>query len=237
MAKPDIDENTKRGLDTAYTSTGAYNALDFALNQKLRNDLQTSFIARIDSCTSTGAGAGSGTVNATQLTAQSDARGNSLPMPSIPTLPHYRVQAGIAALVIDPVPGDIGIFSACKQDISGVKQGTAAPVPAGSFRTFSQSDSVMTGTIHTKAPKVWIEIKQDQTIVIHAPAGVKIETDQSVQVNAGASVDITAPAVNITGAVTVNGSITSTGDVSAGGISSMHHTHPGDSGGSTGAPR
>jgi len=34
-----IDEYTKRGLDTAYSDTGAYNALDFAMEQKLRNGL------------------------------------------------------------------------------------------------------------------------------------------------------------------------------------------------------
>ena len=29
-----IDDHTKRGLDTAYSDTGAYNALDFAMEQK-----------------------------------------------------------------------------------------------------------------------------------------------------------------------------------------------------------
>ena len=40
-----IDDHTKRGLDTAYSDTGAYNALDFAMEQKLRNGLTTSFVA------------------------------------------------------------------------------------------------------------------------------------------------------------------------------------------------
>lgn len=232
----DIDEHTKRGLNTAYTDTGSYNALDFAMGQKLRNDLQTSFVARVDSCTGKGSGAGSGTVNATQLTAQADAAGNSLPMTSIPALPYCRVQGGIAALIIDPVPGDIGIFSSCKQDISNVAQGTKDPVPAGSYRSFSQSDSVMVGEIHTKPAEVWIEIKQDKTVTIHAPAGCTIETDADVTVKAGGAVTVTAPQITLTGAVTVNGSITCSGDVSAGGKSLMNHTHPGDSGGTTGAP-
>ena len=231
-----IDEHTKRGLDTPYTDTGAYNALDFAMNQKLKDGMQTSFVGRIDSCSGKGSEAGSGTVSATQLTAQADASGKSLPMPSMTKLPYTRLQGGIAAVIIDPVPGDICVFSCCKQDISGIKQGTSQPVPAGSYRAFSQSDSIAVGAIHTKTPEVWIEIKQDKTVTIHAPKGVKIETAETVEVTAK-KVDITAPEVNITGNVTVNGSIKSTGDMSAGGISLQSHTHRGDSGGTTGKPQ
>ena len=230
-----IDEHTKRGLDTPYTDTGAYNALDFAMNQKLKDGMQTSFVGRIDSCSGKGSEAGSGTVSATQLTAQADASGKSLPMPSMTKLPYTRLQGGIAAVIIDPVPGDICVFSCCKQDISGIKQGTSQPVPAGSYRSFSQSDSIAVGAIHTKTPEVWIEIKQDKTVIIHAPKGVKIETDETVEVTAK-KVDITAPEVSIKGNVKVAGSVTSTGDMSAGGKSYLSHTHRGDSGGTTSAP-
>ena len=230
-----IDEHTKRGLDTPYTDTGAYNALDFAMNQKLKDGMQTSFVGRIDSCSGKGSEAGSGTVSATQLTAQADASGKSLPMPSMTKLPYTRLQGGIAAVIIDPVPGDICVFSCCKQDISGIKQGTSQPVPAGSYRSFSQSDSIAVGAIHTKTPEVWIEIKQDKTVIIHAPKGVKIETDETVEVTAK-KVDITAPEVSIKGNVKVACSVTSTGDMSAGGKSYLSHTHKGDSGGTTSAP-
>lgn len=144
-----IDDHTKRGLDTAYSDTGAYNALDFAMEQKLRNGLTTSFVGRVDACSGKGSDDGSGSVSATQLTAQADASGKSLPMPSMSKLPMSAFR-GIAALIIDPVPGDIALFSSCKQDISRIKQGTDAPVPAGSYRQFSQSDSVMVGAIHAK---------------------------------------------------------------------------------------
>ena len=159
-----IDDYTKRGLNTPYTDTGAYNALDFAMSQKLQNEMQTAYIGRIDACSGKGSESGSGTVSATQLTAQADASGKSLPMPSMTKLPYSRTQAGIAALIIEPVPGDIGVFTCCKQDISGIKQGTSQPVPAGSYRSFSQSDSVMIGAIHTKTPEVWIEIKHTQKV-------------------------------------------------------------------------
>ena len=231
-----IDDHTKRGLDTAYSDTGAYNALDFAMEQKLRNGLTTSFVGRVDACSGKGSEAGSGTVSATQLTAQADASGKSLPMPSMSKLPYVRVQGGIAALIIDPVPGDIALFSSCKQDISRIKQGTDAPVPAGSYRQFSQSDSVMVGAIHTQKPEVWIEIKQDKTIVIHAPEGCNIETDSEAEIKASQAVKVTAPKVEITGQVIINGPLPVSGDMSAGGKSYLSHPHKGDSGGTTSAP-
>ena len=76
-----IDDYTKRGLNTPYTETGAYNALDFAMSQKLQNELQTVYIGRVDACSGKGSGSGSGTVSATQLTAQADASGKSRQCP------------------------------------------------------------------------------------------------------------------------------------------------------------
>lgn len=47
---------------------------------------------------------------------------------------------------------------------------------------------------------------------------------------------LTAPLVTIEGDVKVRGRIDADGDVKAGSISQQHHTHPGDSGGTTGEP-
>ena len=52
----------------------------------------------------------------------------------------------------------------------------------------------------------------------------------AISINAVTELNITAPQTNITGNVTV------TGDVVANGVSLTSHTHPGDSGGTTGAP-
>ncbi|SFV72085.1 Prophage baseplate assembly protein V [Desulfovibrio piger] len=52
----------------------------------------------------------------------------------------------------------------------------------------------------------------------------------------GCTADIAAD-MAITGNTTQQGTITASGDVTAEGISTAHHTHPGDSGGTTGAPQ
>lgn len=65
----------------------------------------------------------------------------------------------------------------------------------------------------------------------------------SAEIQAQGTVDIIAPTLNINstnisigGDINLTGSLTSSGDVIAAGISLTGHTHPGDSGGTTGGP-
>lgn len=93
----------------------------------------------------------------------------------IPRLPYMRVQGGLAAVVNDPQPGDIGIAVFAQQDISKlfkpapsvVEEGQEAPaggdvqepVAPASFRTFDMSDGIYLGGILNKAPVAWIQFK------------------------------------------------------------------------------
>lgn len=252
-----------RGLRDPYTLASGYNQLEFIVRRVLSEMVNTSALVRVDGCTSQGPDGPAGTVAATPLVAQTDAEGNALPMTQIPSMPHGRVQGGIAALIIDPVPGDIGVASFCKSDSSTVKPGTTEPQRPGSFRNFDQADGMLVATVSNKAPEVWIEIRQDKTIIIHAPEGCVIETDKDVTVNAGQSVTISAAQgitldapqttitgnltatgqkgdnIGMTGTVNLNGSLTSTGDQVANGISQTGHTHTGVQPGSgdTGKPQ
>ena len=91
---------------------------------------------------------------------------------------------------------------------------SAKPERAGSYRGFSQSDSVAVGgSILTKKPTVYIELKQDKTIFVKAPAGYTLETDDTVRIN--------APRVEISGDLVV------TGEVACKGVNLSTHTHGG----------
>ena len=170
-------------------------------------------------------------------------------MASIPRMPYSRIQGGKAALIIDPVPGDQAVAVFCKSDSSGVGVGTTDSQRPGSYRAFDQSDGMIVGTVQNQAPTVWIEIAQDETVTIHAPKGVKIETDQAVDIEAGQMIKLTSPQIQLNGALfmqsksggnttaTLSGALNATQDVTAKGISLNSHTHPGDSGGSTGGPQ
>ncbi len=250
-----MSRKENRGLRDPYTLASGYNQLEFIVRRIISEMVNTSAIVRVDGCTSQGPEGPAGTVSATPLVAQTDAEGNALPMTQIPSMPHGRVQGGIAALIIDPVPGDIGVASFCKSDSSTVKPGTSEPQRPGSFRNFDQADGMLVATVSNKAPEVWIEIRQDKTIIIHAPEGCAIKTDKIAEIKAGEGIVLDTPqttitgnltatgekgnAISMTGNVQLDGSLTSTGDQTANGISQTNHTHTGVQPGSgdTGKPQ
>lgn len=212
-----ISPSEKRGLLQAGSNTSAYNALMFAIGEYLNEYLSTAWVGRVDSTTTESEG-GADRVDVTPMVSQSNAEGDSLPSVSIPAIPHTRFQHGIAAIIINPVPGDIVACVSCKQDISNVNADSAKPERAGSYRGFSQSDSVAVGgSVLTKAPQVFIELKQDKTIFVKAPAGYTLETDGTVRIN--------APRVEISGDLVV------TGEVTGKGVNLSTHTHGGVRGG------
>ena len=193
-------------------------------------------MGKVTNCTSNGVN-GSKTVTAINLIQQINAEGNALKNIEISNLPHYRLQAGIGAVILDPVPNDIGIFSCAKRDISNINKDTSSPQVPASFRQFNGSDAVMVGTIHTQTPKVYIHIQQDETITVIAPNGYNCETNQKHSVKANSviieaqSVTINAPNITLNGDVTINGSLSATGiissatDVISKGKSFNSHTH------------
>lgn len=128
-------------------------------------------------------------------------------------LPYMRVQGGIAALVIDPVVGDIGFAIFAQKDSSGVVRGTDKPVKAGSYRRYSMSDGWYIGGFLNQNPKIFLEMKQDETAILTAVKGT------TINVNAGG--------LTINGNVTVNGRIDATSDITAGGgsVTMLGHTH------------
>ena len=250
-----INENNKRGMISAYAGTSDFNGKEAQINKHIQ-DLNTTFVGKVTNCTSNGVN-GSKTVTAINLIQQINAEGNALKNIEVSDLPHYRLQAGIGAVILDPVPNDIGIFSCAKRDISNINKDTSSPQVPASFRQFNGSDAVMVGTIHTQTPKVYIHIQQDETITVIAPKGYNCETNQKHSVKANTavidaqsvtitaqSVTINAPNITLNGNVTINGSLSASGvissatDVSSKGKSFNAHTHGGVQSGSnsTGVP-
>lgn len=99
----------------------------------------------------------------------------------------------------------------------------------------------------TIKPDKTVESRNEQCSIILGPTG-------AMTVEASASLDLKAPqvtiegnltttgtgggagAISMRGAVSLEGSLDATGDMTAEGKSVAHHTHPGDSGGTTGEP-
>lgn len=241
MSKPPRQQEV-RGLTNSFTQTSLLNQLDYIIERKIRQMVNTAAIVSVDQCNAPGPGGPAGVVSATPMVCQTDAQGRAIDMPSIPRMRFFRQQAGVAALIIDPVPGDKGVAVFCKSDSSRVKPGVSGQQVPASFRSYDLADGVYLGGTDNQPPKVYIEIKQDETVVIHAPRGVRVETGDSGEIV------LDSPITRVTGNLTATGArgrnvsignarrpvalklyghMDSTGDITAEGVSVATHTHGG----------
>ena len=201
---------TVKGQKKPNTAGSSYNSLQFMVQQAIRNQVHTAIPVQVRAVDGL-------FVDVLPLVSNVDGFGETVEPTTIYHLPVFRYHAGVGAVILDPVPGDKGLAVFAQADSSNVQTDTDAPQQPGSFRRHSMSDGFYIGGFHNAEPSVYIEVKQDGTIDIVAPAGV----------------NVTSPEVNFTGNVNVEG------DANIGGISFAGHVHgqvePG--GGTSGTPQ
>ena len=185
------ENNEVRGVANYAAGNSQYNALSFMIQQAIREQVNTCVICKV-------VGVSSGYVDVLPMVTQVSGKGEAIPPTTLYKLPYMRYHAGVAAVILDPVPGDIGLAVFAGKDCSNVKVGTSEPVPPASFRDNSMANGFYIGGFLNQAPSVSIELTQ------------------------GGAVNITAP-----GGVNINGSVTVSGDVVASGKSLVNHTHMG----------
>ena len=194
------ENNEVKGVANYAAGNSQYNALSFMIQQAIREQVNTCVICKV-------VGVSSGYVDVLPMVTQVSGKGEAIPPTTLYKLPYMRYHAGVAAVILDPVPGDIGLAVFAGKDCSNVKVGTSEPVPPASFRDNSMANGFYIGGFLNQAPSVFIELTQ------------------------GGAVNITAP-----GGVNINGNVTVSGDLVASGKSLVNHTHTGDSGGTTSPP-
>lgn len=190
-----------KGQKNIYTNNTPTNQLDFIITQmmsQIHTCLPCKVVAVHQNSSSTGY------VDVLPLVTYVDGFGKAVEPVTHYNVPYSRVQGGIAALIIDPVVGDIGLVCFASKDTSNVKAGTTKPQQPASFRRFSPSDGFYIGGFLNQAPQIYIELTQNQVCNIVANGGV-----------------------NIVGNVTVQGTITASGDIKGNGHSLSNHTHTG----------
>lgn len=163
-----------KGGRKSTTANNPENALDFIIERMLKGRVNTAAPVRVDGVQPGGTGQ-AGFVTITPLVAQLDADGNSLAPQPIHNVPYSRLQGGVAAVIVDPVPGDIGWAVFCQRDISSVKANRGAANP-GSYRTFDQADAIYLGGILQKKPLIWLELTQEGVATLRAPQKVVLDT-------------------------------------------------------------
>lgn len=197
-------ENSEvKGVANYAAGNSQYNALSFMIQQAIREQVNTCIICKV-------VGVSDGYVDVLPMVTQVSGKDEAIAPTTLYKLPYMRYHAGVAAVILNPVVGDIGLAVFAGKDCSNVKVGTSEPVPPASFRDNSMANGFFLGGFLNREPSTFIELKQNGSINIVANGGI-----------------------NITGNVTVNG------DVTANGISLINHVHSGvEAGGSnTGKPQ
>jgi hypothetical protein len=189
-----------KGVANYAASNSPYNSLSFMIQQAIREQVNTCIICKV-------VGVSDGYVDVLPLVTQVSGKDEAIAPTTLYHLPYMRYHAGIAAVILNPVVGDIGLAVFAGKDCSNVKVGTSEPVPPASFRDNSMANGFYIGGFLNQAPSVFVELTQ------------------------GGAVNITAP-----GGVNINGNVTVSDDVVASGKSLVNHVHTGDSGGTTSPP-
>ena len=192
-----------KGVADEDVDSSDLNRLEFLI-KVLQRDMSTAIPVIITS-TQAGDTNAAGYVDVRPLVAQVDAWGNALPMATLHHLPYFRLQAGRAGIVLDPVPGDIGLAVFAQSDCSTLKQGQKETAQPGSWRKFDQADGFYIGGFINTQIDTYVRLAQDGSVKITAPGNVTID----------------APSVSMTGDLYV------TGDMTSGDKSYLGHTHMG----------
>jgi phage baseplate assembly protein gpV len=153
-----MNDKPVRGTKKLTTANTLTNATSFLIEQAIRDTINTAEVVSIDGADQAGTDGPAGYAAATPLVCQTDAFDKTLPPSSLPKLPFFRPQAGKAAIVMDPQPGDKAILIAMKRDSSGVTTGKKEPVQPGSFRTFDQADGYLINGFLGEAPEIWLHL-------------------------------------------------------------------------------
>lgn len=134
------------------------NAVAFMVEQILKDMINTGEVVSINSADQNSTGGPGGYATATPLVCRTDAWNNTLPPTAMHKLPFFRPQAGKAAIIMDPQPGDKAIAISMKRDSSGVAVGKNEPVQPGSFRSFDQADNYLLNGFLGETPEIWLEL-------------------------------------------------------------------------------
>lgn len=108
-------------------------------------------------------------------------------IPQMPAfnLPYVRYQAGVSAVIMDPVVGDIGLAIFAERDITAVKK-TLKEGPAATAREHSSGDGLYIGGVLNAAPTQYVRFNAGAAgIDIVSPSGtINLQTSGNVHVTA-----------------------------------------------------
>lgn len=180
-----MGDQTVRGTKRDTTANTMLNAQVALVESVIRDTVNTAEIVSINSAESQDTASTGGRAKCTPLVSQTDGFNNAIPTVQIPNLPFYRPQAGKAAILMKPQPGDMALAVFTKRDSSGVDVGTKRATPPGSFRAFDQADGFLINGFLGDAPEIWLLLDPES-------GNIELSTKSAnVEISARESGDIT----------------------------------------------
>lgn len=138
------------------------------------------------------------------------------------SIPVWRLQRGSSAIIMNPVPGDIGLVAVCDSDISVARTNLKESVP-GSRRTHSKSDGIYLGGLMNMPPNQFIEFA-DGALNITSPNPVNV-TCSKANIIAPDGVEMTTPLLKVNGDIEATGNITDNSGTQSASLKSLRDAY------------
>ncbi len=203
-SQPPSANGAVKGQADPANYAGQFNQIAFMISQGLAR-LNTTTLCQVVAVHGGGVAA-VGTVDIQPLVMQVDGQFQPTPHGVIYGVPYFRIQAGVAAFICDPVAGSIGMAAFASRDLSAVIA-TQAQAPPGSYRRFDIADAMFFGSFLGALPTTYVEVLPNGDVNVVGAA----------QVNVNAPVvNITSPTVNL--GATGGEAVARVGDTVSGGV-------------------
>lgn len=147
---------TVKGSKRANSANTVTNAVSFLVEQEIKRRVNTAEIMAVNSSDAQGNTSTGGRLKATPMVKQVDGFDKAIDTTKMPGMPFYRPQAGKAAIIMEPQPGDKAIAIFTKRDSSGLEVGKNDLVQPGSHRNFDQADGFLINGFLGVEPEIWL---------------------------------------------------------------------------------
>ena len=214
--------------DHLFTPTSAQTSDAENLSYVFKKLLSGAFFIELVEVTAIRGTAPNLVVDVIPLVTRTDPSGATIQNSNIFNVPVFRLQRGNSAVIMNPVPGDIGMIAICDRDNSVARANRKQSVP-GSKRMHSKSDALYLGGFLNAQPTQYIEFA-DGAINITTPNPVNVHCS-SANITAPDGITATTPFVHVTGDITAGGNITDNNGTQSASLKTLRdnydqHKHP-----------
>lgn len=209
--------------DYLFTPTSAQTSDAENLSYVFKKLLSGAFFIELVEVTAIRGTAPNLVVDVIPLVTRTDPSGATIQNSEIFNVPVFRLQRGASAVIMNPVPGDIGMIAICDRDNSIARANRKQSVP-GSKRMHSKSDALYLGGFLNNQPSQFIEFA-DGAINITTPNPVNINCSKA-NIVAPDGVDMTTPLLHVIGgAIKADKDITDNADTQASTVKQLRDAH------------